>query len=113
MKSVLLMSVAPALLASTLFVSTPAAAAGADERAVSQCQTALASRFEPGAIRSTRVGEIAGNSRRTRVTIYVNADRRYTFECAAGSNGQLQSAALTPPMQTRLAGAGAANQAQR
>lgn len=113
MKSALLMTAIPALFASALLVATPAAAdTGADERAVAQCRTDLLSRFDAGAVRSYRVGAIAGNSRRTRVTIYVNADRRYTFECAAAANGQL-TATLNPPASTRLAGAGAANQSQR
>jgi len=96
MKSALLISAAPALFASTLFLATPAVAAGADELALSQCRTELLSRFEPGAIRSYRIGAIAGNSRRTRVTIYVNADRRYTFECATGASGEVLTASLDP-----------------
>ena len=113
MKSALLMTAIPALFASALFVSTPAAAdTGADERAVAQCRADLLSRFDAGAVRSYRIGAIAGNSRRTRVTIFVNADRRYTFECAAGANGEAVTATLNPPVSTRLAG-GAGNQAQR
>lgn len=112
MKSALLMTAIPALFASALFTATPAAAAGSDERAVSQCRTELLSRFDAGAIRSYRIGSITGNSRRTRVTIFVNADRRYTFECAAGANGEAVTATLNPPASTRLAG-GAGNQAQR
>lgn len=112
MKSTLWISAVPALFASALLTPTAAAAGGADERAVAQCRAELLSRFDEGAIRSYRIGEIAGNSRRTRVTIYVNADRRYTFECAAGANGEVLTASLTPPASTRLAGAGAANQAQ-
>jgi hypothetical protein len=112
MKSALMLSVVPAtLFASAMLAATPAQAAGADERAVAQCRTELLSRFDQGAIRSYRVGTIAGNSRRTRVTIYVNADRRYTFECAAGADGQV-TATLNPPANTRVAAAGAGNQAQ-
>ena len=95
MKSSLLISAVPALFASTLFLATPAFAES-DGRAVAQCRAELMSRFEPGAIRSYRIGEIAGNARRTRVTIYVNADRRYTFECAAAANGQVLTASLDP-----------------
>ena len=40
--------------------------------------------------------EIAGNSRRTRVTIYVTADRRYTFDCAVGADGRIQTASFSP-----------------
>jgi len=111
MKSALLIAAVPALFASTLFVATPAFAES-DGRAVAQCRADLLGRFEQGAIRSYRVGEIAGNSRRTRVTIYVNADRRYTFECATDANGAVLTASLNPPANTRLAGAAAGNQGQ-
>jgi len=104
MKSTLLMTAIPALFASALLTATPAAADGSDGQAVAQCRAELLSRFDAGAIRSYRVGSIAGNSRRTRVTFYVNADRRYTFECAAGANGEVLTASLTPPPETRLAG---------
>ena len=113
MKSALLMTAIPALFASALFTATPAAAGGSDSQAVAQCRAELLSRFDEGTIRSYRVGPIAGNSRRTRVTFYVNADRRYTFECAAGATGEVLTASLNPPASTRLAGAGAGNQAQR
>jgi hypothetical protein len=112
MKSTLLMTAIPALFASALFTATPAAAGGSDSQAVAQCRAELLSRFDAGAIRSYRVGAIAGNSRRTRVTIYVNADRRYTFDCAAGANGEVLTASLNPPASTRLAGSGGSNQAQ-
>ena len=112
MKSALLMTAIPALFASALFTATPAAADGSDERAVAQCRAELLGRFEEGAVRSYRVGSIAGNARRTRVTIYATADRRYTFECAAGPNGEVLTASLNPPASTRLAGSGANNQAQ-
>ena len=96
MKSALRFAVViPALFASALFIGTPAFAES-DSQAVAQCRTELLSRFEEGAIRSYRIGQIAGNSRRTRVTIYVNADRRYTFECAAGANGEVLTASLDP-----------------
>lgn len=96
MKSALRLAVViPALLASALFIGTPAFAES-DGQAVAQCRAELLSRFEDGAIRSYRIGQIAGNSRRTRVTIYVNADRRYTFECAAGANGEILTASLDP-----------------
>lgn len=113
MKSIFLMTAIPALFASALFTATPAAADGSDERALAQCRAELLSRFDDGAVRSYRVGSIAGNARRTRVTFYVNADRRYTFECAAGANGEVLTASLNPPASTRLAGSGAGSQAQR
>jgi len=113
MKSALLMTAIPALFASALSTATPATAGdGSDSRAVAQCRAELLSRFDEGAVRSYRIGSIAGNSRRTRVTFYVNADRRYTFECAAGANGEVLTASLNPPASTRLAGSGANNQAQ-
>lgn len=96
MKSTLWISVVPALVASAFLTATPASAGGADERAVAQCRAEMLSRFDQGAVRSYRVGAIAGNSRRTRITIYVNADRRYTFECAAGANGEILTASLDP-----------------
>lgn len=84
-------------LAAALFASAPAyALSDSDGRAVAACRTEMLSRFEPGAVRSHRIGEIAGNARSTRVTIYVNADRRYTFECATGSDGQIRTASFTP-----------------
>ena len=103
----------PALAGAALSTAAPAAALGeSDSRAVAQCRADLFSRFDEGAIRSYRIGEIAGNSRRTRVTIYANADRRYTFECAAGADGRVLSASLNPPASTRLAGAPTGSQAQ-
>jgi hypothetical protein len=100
-------------LAAALFASAPASAlSDADGRAVAACRTEMLSRFDAGAVRSFRIGEIAGSARSTRVTIYVNADQRYTFECAAGRDGQIVTAALNPPAGTRLAGAATANQGQ-
>jgi len=101
-------------LAAALFASSPASALpDADGRAVAACRSEMLSRFDNGAVRSFRIGEIAGSSRHTRVTIYVNADRRYTFECGVGAGGQVLSASLDPPAATRLAGAVAAgNQGQ-
>jgi hypothetical protein len=84
---------APALIALT---PSPAAAGGPDERAVAQCRTELLSQFPQGAIRNYRVASIEGNSRRTRVTFTVNAERRYTFECAAGAEGQILLTSFEP-----------------
>jgi hypothetical protein len=68
-------------LAAALLASSPASALSDSEgRAIAACRSDLLSRFEAGQVRSYRIGEIAGSSRSTRVTIYVNADRRYTFE---------------------------------
>ena len=81
-----------------LFASAPASALSDSEgRAVAACRADMLSHFEPGQVRSYRVGEIAGTSRSTRVTLYVNADRRYTFTCAADGRGQVVTAAIDPP----------------
>ena len=85
-------------LASALLAAAPAqAASDAEGRAVAACRAEMLSRFEPGQVRSYRVGEIAGNSRSTRITLYVNADRRYTFACAADGQGQVVTASIDPP----------------
>jgi hypothetical protein len=84
-------------LAATLLTSAPAQALTDSEgRAVAACRTEMLSRFDAGQVRSWRVGEIAGSSRNTRVTLYVNADRRYTFACAADSQGQIVTASIDP-----------------
>jgi hypothetical protein len=107
----ILMAVLP--LAAALSAAGPASAlSDADGRAVAACRAEMLSRFEAGSVRSFRIGEIAGSSRRTRVTIYVNADRRYTFECGAGADGRVLTAAFNPPVATRLAGAPAGGQSQ-
>ena len=67
----------------------------------------MLSRFDAGQVRSHRVGAIAGTSRNTRVTLYVNADRRYTFACAADGDGRIVTASFSParPDGAQLAGA--------
>ena len=97
------------LVGSALWALSPAQAISeAEGRAVAQCRAEMLSQFPEGAVRNHRIGEIAGNSRQTRVTIYANADRRYTFECATDADGRIVTAALNPPRgDTRLAaGAG-------
>ncbi|MBX3561172.1 MAG: hypothetical protein KF780_05105 [Sphingomonas sp.] len=79
------------------------AASEAEGRAVAQCRAELARQFPEGALRSQRVGAISGNARQTRVTLYANADRRYTFDCVADGAGRIVTAELTPPNATRLA----------
>ena len=96
------LTVAPALLASALgaaalLAPAPAAAAENGGRAVSACRAEMLGRFPEGTVRSYRVADISGNSRRTRVTIQVAADRRYTFECNAGADGRIVTAAFDPP----------------
>ena len=84
-------------LAAALLASAPAQAVSDSEgRAVAACRTEMLSRFDAGQVRSWRIGEIAGTSRNTRVTIYVNADRRYTFACAADGRGQIVTASIDP-----------------
>ena len=95
-------------LAAVLFASAPAAAVTDSEgRAVAACRTEMLSRFDAGQVRSHRVGAIAGTSRNTRVTLYVNADRRYTFACAADNDGRIVTASFSParPDGAQLAGA--------
>ena len=91
--SILPLILAPALFA---FAPAPAAAGGPDEHAVAQCRAELLGQFEQGTIRNHRVVSIEGNSRRTRVTFSVDADRRYTFECAAGPQGQILLTSFEP-----------------
>jgi hypothetical protein len=85
-------------LAAALFASAPAqAVSDAEGRAVAACRAEMLSRFDAGQVRYYRVGEIAGTSRNIRVTLYVNADRRYTFACAANGQGQIVTASIDPP----------------
>jgi hypothetical protein len=84
-------------LGAALLASAPAQALSDSEgRAVAACRTEMLSRFDSGQVRSYRVGEIAGTSRGTRVTLYVNADRRYTFACAADGQGRVVTASIDP-----------------
>lgn len=109
----LISMIAPALVGAALFAGSPAQAASeAEARAVAQCRAEVARHFPAGAIRSQRVASISGNARHTRVSIFVTADRRYSVDCSTDGDGRLVTAAWTPPAETRLAGAGAANQAQ-
>jgi len=94
-------------VAAALLAASPASALSDSEgRAVAACRSEMLSRFDEGQVRSYRVGTIAGSARNTRVTIFVNADRRYRFECGAGADGQVLTAALNPPVAPRLAAAG-------
>jgi hypothetical protein len=83
-------------LAAALLAVPAQAMSDSESRAVAACRTEMLSRFDAGQVRSYRVGEIAGTSRSTRVTIYVNADRRYTFACAADGRGQIVTASIDP-----------------
>ena len=84
------------LVASAFFLPS-VATAEPGERAVAACRAELLSRFAQGEIRHYRVASIAGNSRRTRVSFVVTADRRYTFECATDRDGSIEVASLDPP----------------
>ena len=59
--------------------------------------------FPDETIRTQRIASITGNSRRTRVTMFVTTDRRYSFECTAGADGRVLTASWNPPVDTRLA----------
>ena len=105
MTSLFCMTVVPALFASALLAASP----GRRPRHRRPRRRPVPRRAAPaGSTRARsaryRVGSIAGNSRRTRVTIFVNADRRYTFECAAGADGEVLTASLNPPASTRARG---------
>ncbi|MGZ8310762.1 MAG: hypothetical protein ACXWUP_06930 [Allosphingosinicella sp.] len=107
MTSPLRITIAPAALTAALFASTllsPApAVAGPTEQAVAQCRIEMLSQFPEGSVRHHRVAEISANARRTRVSFIVNADRRYTFECTAGANGEIVTVSLDPPRDRQLA----------
>ena len=91
-------------VAAALLAAAPAQAlTDSDGRAVAACRADMLSRFDAGQVRSYRVGEISGTSRSTRVTFYVNADRRYTFACAADGQGRIVTASIDPPRGNALA----------
>jgi hypothetical protein len=93
---------APALAGAAL--STPALAASESEgRAVAQCRAEVLRHFPQEQIRSQRIAGISGNSRRTRINMFVTTDRRYSFECTAGADGRVLTASWNPPVDTRLA----------
>jgi hypothetical protein len=95
---------APALVGAALLTASPAAAASeAEGRAVSQCRAEMLRHFPQDQIRSQRIAEISGNSRRTRISMFVTTDRRYSFECTAGPDGRVLTASSNPPVDTRLA----------
>jgi hypothetical protein len=95
-----LLSVASAAVA---FFVQPAFAQD-EGRAVARCRAVMLRQFPEGAIQSHRVASIQGNSRRIRVHLIVNADRRYTFDCVADGDGAVQTAVMTPPANTSVAG---------
>lgn len=111
MTSLFRLAVLPAAAATAAFFVQPAFAQN-DARAVAQCRAEMLRQFPEGAVQSHRIASIDGNSRRTRVQIVINADRRYTFDCATDATGTVQTAALNPPASTRLAGGQTSAQGQ-
>ena len=103
----LLLLLAPTLVGSSLVAYGPAGAEAGDNdgRAVAQCRAELLRQVPAETIRNQRVANISGNSRRTRVEMFVTTDRRYSFECTTGPDGRVVTAAFTPPVERRLAAA--------
>lgn len=101
-----------AVMGSAFWAVAPAVAQN-DSRAVAQCRAEMLRQFPDGAVRSHRIGAITGNSRRVRVTMFATADRRYSFDCVTDAEGSIQTAALNPPANTRLAGSGATAQGEQ
>ena len=101
----LILLLAPTLVGSSLVAYGPASAAAAenDGRAVAQCRAEVLRHFPAETIRSLRIASITGNSRRTRVEMFVTTDRRYSFECTTGRDGQVVIASWNPPVERRLA----------
>lgn len=109
-----LFRISPLLIAAAAaFAPTAPAFAQNDTRAVAQCRAEMLRQFPEGAVQSHRVASIQGNSRRVRVQLIVNADQRYTFECATNAAGDVQTAALNPPATTRLASGQPASTSQQ
>ena len=111
MTSLFRTAILSAAAATAAFFVQPASAQN-DGRAVAQCRAEMLRQFPDGAVQSHRVASIPGNSRRSRVQLIVHADRRYTFDCATDGAGVVQTASLTPPASTRLAGGQSAPQGQ-
>lgn len=103
----LLLLLAPTLVGSSLIAYGPASAAAVDNdgRAVAQCRAEVIRHFPAETIRSQRIASITGNSRRTKVEMFVTTDRRYGFECTTDADGRIVTASWTPPVERRLAAA--------
>ena len=112
MTSLFRLAVLPAAAAAATFFLVQPAIAQNDARAVAQCRAEMLRQFPAGAVRSDRVASIQGNARRVRVQLIVQADQRYTYDCATNAAGDVQTAALNPPATARLAGGHAASQGQ-
>jgi hypothetical protein len=103
----LLLLLAPTLVGSSLLAYGPARAEAADNdgRAVAQCRAEVLRHVPAETIRSQRIASISGNSRHTRVSMIVNTDRRYSFECSTDADGRILTASWSPPVERRLAAA--------
>jgi len=110
----LLLLLAPTLVGSSLVAYGPASAetSEAEGRAVAQCRAEVLRHFPAETIRTQRIASITGNSRRTRIAMFVTTDRRYSFECATDADGRVVTASWNPPVERRLAVAEPATQGQ-
>jgi hypothetical protein len=104
-KSILLL--APTLVGSALLAYGPASAEASEgeARAVALCRAEVLRHFPEGTIRNQRIAAISGNSRRTRVEMFVTTDRRYSFDCTTGADGRVVTASWNPPVERAIASA--------
>jgi hypothetical protein len=109
-----LLLLAPTLVGSVLAAYGPAVAEvdANDGRAVAQCRAEVLRHFAPETIRTQRIASISGNSRHTRVSMFVTTDRRYSFECATDAAGRVVTATWNPPAERRLAAVAPEGQGQ-
>ena len=103
----LILLLAPTLVGSSLLAYGPVRAEAADNgaRAVAECRAEVLRHFPAETIRSQRIASISGNSRHTRVEMFVTTDRRYSFECSTDADGRVVTASWNPPVERRLAAA--------
>ncbi len=103
----LMLLLAPTLVGSSLVAYGPAAAEASEGegQAVAQCRAQVLRHFPAETIRNQRIASISGNSRRTRVEMFVTTDRRYSFECTVGADGRVVTASWNPPVERSLAAA--------
>ena len=110
----LILLLAPTLVGSSLLACGPvrAEAADTDGRAVATCRAEVLRHFPAETIRSQRIASISGNSRRTRVEMFVTTDRRYSFACGTDADGRVVTASWNPPVERRLAAAARSDESQ-
>ena len=103
----LILLLAPTLVGSSFLAYGPASAEAADNdgRAVAECRAEVLRHFPAETIRNQRIASISGNSRRTRVEMFVTTDRRYSFACSTDAEGRVVTASWNPPVERRLAAA--------